>query len=444
MGGEDKHLGYLHMGGGVGGIDGRIGDIVTGKRRDALVDVGGALGITVEAGVTEVGLHQTGLEVGDTDGSIGDIETQAVGDGLHGSLGGAVNIAIGIGGVASHRADIDDMATVALHHAGNHKTGHGQQTLDIGVDHSIPVVVAAFVFGLKAEGEAGIVHKHVNIFPFGGQGLYALCRFLAVAHIEDEGQHIGTFGGKLLTDFLKALLVASSENETVAIGGEFSCATEANATRGACYQYYLVHLFYCYVLLKITQICGHYCTAHIIIARRTTLLPTTMSTLHINDIKAIAKQAHDSITVREGLFAAMHGDDRDEAVHSAWALTHLPKTDTPHIAKHREELTCLAITTPDTSLRRITLALLERLDWTMDDIDDVPRYYVDLLDFSMEHMMMPDEPYGVRSLCMKIAYTLSLPYPELLEELRQSLLLIEPTELGAGVRHTRNKILKSL
>ena len=80
-----------------------------------------------------------------------------------------------------------------------------------------------------------------------------------------------------------------------------------------------------------------------------------MSTLHINDIKAIAKQAHDSITVREGLFVAMHGDNRDEAVHSAWALTHLPKTDTPHIAKHREELTSLAITTPDTSLRRITL-----------------------------------------------------------------------------------------
>ena len=74
----------------------------------------------------------------------------------------------------------------------------------------------------------------------------------------------------------------------------------------------------------------------------------------------------------------------------------------------------------------------------------MPEYYVTLLDFCMEHMMMPDEPYGVRSLCMKLSYTLSLPYPELLEEVRQSLLLIEPSELGSGVRHTRNKILKSL
>lgn len=169
-----------------------------------------------------------------------------------------------------------------------------------------------------------------------------------------------------------------------------------------------------------------------------------MSTLHIDDIKAIAQRAHDSATYRERLFVTMLGDDRNEAVHAAWALTHLPKTDNNHIAAHRETLTALATTTPDTSLRRITLTLLERLDWTVDDIEDVPRYYVDLLDFSMEHMMMPDEPYGVRSLCMKLAYRLSLPYPELLEEVRQSLLLIEPTELGTGVRHTRNKILKSL
>lgn len=158
----------------------------------------------------------------------------------------------------------------------------------------------------------------------------------------------------------------------------------------------------------------------------------------------MAQRAHDNAAVREGLFAAMLGDDRDEAVHSAWALTHMPKTDICYIADHRVQLTNLAITTPDTSLRRITLSLLERIDWSVSDPDNVPEYYVALLDFSMEHMMMPDEPYGVRALCMKLAYTLSLPYPELLGELRQSLLLIEPTELGTGVKHTRNKILKSL
>ena len=169
-----------------------------------------------------------------------------------------------------------------------------------------------------------------------------------------------------------------------------------------------------------------------------------MATMHIGEIKAVARRAHENATVLEGLFEAIQGNERDEAVHSAWAMTHLPKEDNHLIAAHREELVRLATTTPDTSLRRITLSLLERIDWTTTDPDNVPEHCVALLDFSMEHMMMPDEPYGVRSLCMKLAYRLSLPYPELMEELRQSLMMMEPTELGTGVLHTRNKILKSL
>ena len=158
----------------------------------------------------------------------------------------------------------------------------------------------------------------------------------------------------------------------------------------------------------------------------------------------MARRAHDDARVLEGLFEAMLGSERDEAVHAAWALTHLPKQDNGSIAKHREELVALATTTADTSLRRITLSLLERIDWELQYSDDAPESYVALLNFSMEHMMMGDEPYGVRALCMKLAYTLSLPYPELLEELRRSLTMIEPAELSAGVRHTRNKIAGKL
>lgn len=159
---------------------------------------------------------------------------------------------------------------------------------------------------------------------------------------------------------------------------------------------------------------------------------------------AKASRAHKSETYREELFESIKGSDLREAAHAAWALTHLPKTDNIYIAEHREELVGIAITTSDIPLRRITLTLLERIDWTMPDPNDVPRYYVELLDFCMEHLMMTEEPYGVRSLCIKLSYKLSLHYPELLEELRRSLLMIEPSDIGTGVRCTRNKILKSL
>jgi hypothetical protein len=169
-----------------------------------------------------------------------------------------------------------------------------------------------------------------------------------------------------------------------------------------------------------------------------------MATMHIDEIKAMAQRAHADATVREGLFATMQGDVRADAVHAAWALTHLPKTDIPHIATHREELVSLATTTPDTSLRRITLALLERLDWSIQDPEEAPPHYIALLDFCLEHMMFADEPCSVRSLCMKLAGKLALPYPELQEEVRQCLLLIEPSELKPGTLHTRNKTLKLL
>ena len=163
-----------------------------------------------------------------------------------------------------------------------------------------------------------------------------------------------------------------------------------------------------------------------------------MSSLHIDDIKVIAQEAHRDKNRRDGLFATMQGGEGKEAINAAWALTHLPKEDNVHIGEHRDELVVLAISTPEVPLRRLSLVLLERLEWGIEDVR------TDLLDFCLEHMLRPDEPYGVKALCMKLAYQQCRHYPELKEELRQGLLLMEPSELGAGVKHTRNKILNIL
>lgn len=161
-----------------------------------------------------------------------------------------------------------------------------------------------------------------------------------------------------------------------------------------------------------------------------------MAVIHIDEVKALAQRAHRDAEVRESLFIEALADDGRRSSQAAWVLTHLPLADNQYIEARRTELVHVALTTADTSLRRISLALLARLEWDETDVQ--------LLDFCLEHMMLPSEPYGVRSLCMKLAYILCRHYPELKEELRQSLLLIEPDELGAGVRHTRGKILKML
>ena len=160
--------------------------------------------------------------------------------------------------------------------------------------------------------------------------------------------------------------------------------------------------------------------------------------MHIEDIKALAHRAHEEVEVRERLFHTMLSDEGREASNAAWALTHLPKEDNIYINMYRAQLVQLAITTPEIPLRRLSMALLERLEWGIDDVR------TDLLDFCLDHMMLPDEPYGIKALCMKLAYRQCRHYPELCGELKQALLLMEPSELGAGVRHTRGKILKLL
>ncbi len=160
-----------------------------------------------------------------------------------------------------------------------------------------------------------------------------------------------------------------------------------------------------------------------------------MESLHIDDVKALAMSAHGDARARRSLFAdALEGDGRASA-NALWALTHLPSRDDVFIAEHRRELTALALEAADVTRRRLALALLERMEWSVDQVDTA------LLDFCLGHLMDPSEAVGVRVLCAKQAYRQCRHYPELLGELRQSLLMLDPALLKPGLKHTRNKLL---
>ena len=69
MGGQYQHLGNLHMGWGIGSIDGNVGDVVARQRLDTFIDIGGTLVVTMKAGVAEVGLDKSWFQVGDAEAS---------------------------------------------------------------------------------------------------------------------------------------------------------------------------------------------------------------------------------------------------------------------------------------------------------------------------------------------------------------------------------------
>lgn len=160
------------------------------------------------------------------------------------------------------------------------------------------------------------------------------------------------------------------------------------------------------------------------------------SRLSITDIRSLASLAMADAAVCDAFFEALQSSDPRAAGNAAWALFHLPKEGDDRIAAWRDELVSLAISTPDIPVRRLTLSLLVRLDWPEEEVR------TDLLDFCLAHLLMPAEPAGVRSLCGKMAWNLCRHYPELTEELRRTLLYMEPDTLSPGPKHTRNAILK--
>ena len=146
MGCEDKDFGNLNVSRSARSVEDHIGDIGAGKRLDSLVDIAGAVLVTVEADAAELGLDQTRFDVGHPHRRVGQIDPQAIGQRLHGSLGGAIDISASVGGISGDTSDVDHMAPGAFHHARNDQARHCEKPLDVGVDHGVPVIRATFIF----------------------------------------------------------------------------------------------------------------------------------------------------------------------------------------------------------------------------------------------------------------------------------------------------------
>lgn len=213
MGGEDEHFRYLDVSRGLRGKDSGCGYVVARERSDALIDGVGPIGVAMEADTAEVGLHKSGLQQGDAQRSVGYVDAQSVGDGFDSGFRGAVYVAPGVGGVAGYAADVDDMPSAALYHCGYDFARHRQQAFDVGVDHRIPIVIVAFLLGIKAEGEAGVVDEDVDGFPFVGEGFEGSAAGVAVSDVEDE--HVG-IAAEFPALAMKLLYVAACEDEAIA------------------------------------------------------------------------------------------------------------------------------------------------------------------------------------------------------------------------------------
>lgn len=118
-----------------------------------------------------------------------------------------------------------------------------------------------------------------------------------------------------------------------------------------------------------------------------------------------------------------------------WGLTKASKEELSQLQVTLYELIDLAMQTENSSVRRLTLNIIERLEMHEDELR------TDFLDFCLDHMADVSEFPGIQSICMKLAYRMCSFYPELMDELKRIVEAMEIEYYKPAVKCVRNRIL---
>ena len=118
-----------------------------------------------------------------------------------------------------------------------------------------------------------------------------------------------------------------------------------------------------------------------------------------------------------------------------WGLTKASKEDLSQLQVIQNELIDQAMKTKNSSVRRLSLNIVERLDMSEDDLR------TDFLDFCFEHMIDVEEFPGIQSVCMKLAFRMCKFYPELMDELKRTLEAMEIDYYKPAIKCLHKRIL---
>ena len=118
-----------------------------------------------------------------------------------------------------------------------------------------------------------------------------------------------------------------------------------------------------------------------------------------------------------------------------WGLTKATDEELAQLQVMLNELIDQAMQTGNSSVRRLTLNIIERLKMGEDDLR------TDFIDFCFEHMVNIEEYPGIQTLCMKLAYRMCSFYPELTDELKRTLEAMEINCYKPAVKGLCERIL---
>lgn len=136
-------------------------------------------------------------------------------------------------------------------------------------------------------------------------------------------------------------------------------------------------------------------------------------------------------------FARRYVFDEDYRVarSALWGLTKASDKELSELQLLMNELIDLAMKTDNSSVRRLTLNVIERLKMKEEELR------TDFLDFCLEHLLNVEEFPGIQAVCAKLAFRMCKFYPELMDELMRTLEGMEIEYYKPAVKCIRNRIL---
>lgn len=167
------------------------------------------------------------------------------------------------------------------------------------------------------------------------------------------------------------------------------------------------------------------------------LLSHRLSMDGINEI-CLLVQGEQNHSLKEQLYQLTLDDDRRVATNALWVFTHFAVVDNVWLYAKHDQLIDRCLKEQDATKLRLMLNLLLRQPYTEEDIR------TDFIDFCLMRLTDPKSPYAVRALCIKLAYEQMRYWPELLNELRQTLELISCEPLSPGLRSAWRQVMKKL
>ncbi len=160
----------------------------------------------------------------------------------------------------------------------------------------------------------------------------------------------------------------------------------------------------------------------------------------LNDIHEICfmTQGKENNHRKEELYQLTFDEDDRVAFNALHALSHFDLANNEWLYCKHDDLINRVMKEKHVGKCRLMLNLLLRQPFEKDSLRS------DFIDFCIAKITACAQPYAIRAYCIKLAYEQMKYFPELLEELKVALDMLEQEVLSPGLLSAKRKIMKKI